>query len=150
MPQRTRYEVRVVDPSPLARNMYQILFSGQEHFRVTFSDDFASLAKQSVRFRPDLLLVNGNLLKEKVPPAGPAPKFPCSTIALVSRGEMDLKEAFSEIRDLSLLEKPFYPYDLLSLANRLIHDRQETPRRGRPSRGDSPRGRPSRRRKRGR
>lgn len=127
MPARIRYDVVVVDRSPLARNMYQILFSGQDRYRLAFQEEYQTLSKKSKRLRPDLLLVNSNALE-----VGTSLQFPCPTILITSKNRIDLRESFPEESDLYLLEKPFYPYDLLSVANRLIHDKRETPPRGRP------------------
>ena len=127
MPARIRYDVLVIDRSPLARNLYQVLFSGQERFHLSFSDEYQTLFKKSNRFRPDLLLINSNAL-----PAGQSFDFPSSTILIASKNRFDLKESLPQSDRLFLLEKPFYPYDLLSIAQRLIHDQKERPRRGRP------------------
>ncbi len=128
MPARIRYDVMVVDRSPLARNMYQVLFSGQDRFRLLFGEEYQSLFKRSARLRPDLLLVNSNALA-----VGEPLKFPCPTILLNSKQRNDLKESFPEDDPQRvLLEKPFYPYELLSIAHRLVRDKRERPRRGRP------------------
>ena len=127
MPARTRYDVTIVDHSALARNMYQILFSGKDRFRLRFADEYDSLFKRSPRLRPDLLLVNCNALEK-----GKELKFPCPTIMIVSKKRFDLKESVPAAKFLSLIEKPFYPYDLLSMANHLIQEKKETPQRGRP------------------
>jgi len=127
MPPRIRFDVVVVDRSPLAQNLYQVLFSGQSRFRLTFAEEFQSLYKKTGRLRPDLLLVNSNALER-----GTALKFPCPTVLIVSKNRFDLKEATPESAQVEVIEKPFFPYDLLSLANRMVHDKREAPRRGRP------------------
>ncbi|MBI2068396.1 MAG: hypothetical protein HYW02_04425 [Deltaproteobacteria bacterium] len=127
MPARTRHDIAIVDRSPLARNMYQVLFSGQDRFHINFTDEFQSLFKRSPRLKPDLLIVNSNAL-----PKGSELRFPCATVMIVSKDRLDLKESAQSSPSLFLLEKPFYPYDLLSVANRLIQDKKEIPRRGRP------------------
>jgi DNA-binding NtrC family response regulator len=117
----------VVDKSPLARNMYQILFSGQNRFDINYSEEFDSLFKKSARLKPDLLIINSNALDR-----GKELKFPCPTIIIASKDRIDLKESAPHAKGLYLLEKPFYPYDLLSVANRLVQDKRESPARGRP------------------
>lgn len=127
MPARIRYDVTVIDRSPLARNLYQVLFSGQDRFRINFTDDYSGFFKRSPRLRPDLLLINSNSLEP-----GTELKFPCATILITSRNRTDLREMGTENRQLALLGKPFYPYDLLSQAIRMVRDKREAPRRGRP------------------
>lgn len=128
MPARIRFDVMVVDRSPLACNMYQILFSGQNRYRLLFAGEYKSLFKRSARLRPDLLLINSNALE-----SGESLKFPCPTVLITSKQRFDLRESLPEDqKNLILLEKPFYPYDLLSYANRLVHDKRESPLRGRP------------------
>ena len=127
MPARIRYDVAIKDRSPLARNMYQVLFSGQDRFHLQFTDDYTGYFKRSPRLRPDLLLVNSNSLG-----AEDELKFPCPTILIVSGNRADLKEKVGENRQVSLGENPFYPYELLSLATRMVRDKREAPRRGRP------------------
>ena len=127
MPKRVRYDVLVVDRSTLARNLYQILFSNQDRFRIDFANEFTSLAKRSPRFKPDLLLVNSNAIGR-----GETPMFPCPTILIISKDRLDLKESLDESRKLFILEKPFYPYDLLSVASRMVREKREAAPRGRP------------------
>ncbi|MBI2982105.1 MAG: hypothetical protein HYY44_07440 [Deltaproteobacteria bacterium] len=127
MPARIFYDILVVDRSALARNMYQVLFSTNDRYRLRFSEEYQSLFKKSARFRPDLLLVNSNAIKKEA-----ELKFPCPTVLLTSKNRTDIKDAVSELDHLYLIEKPFYPYDLLSVAHKMVRDRIEKPRRGRP------------------
>lgn len=115
MPPRILRDVLVVDRSPLACNMYHLLFTAQNRFRVRFADEFRSLFKKSKRLKPDLLVINSNAL-----PQGDPVEFPAPAILIASESRLDLKEAANGIRNLVLVEKPFYPYDLVSVANRLI------------------------------
>ncbi|MBI2082115.1 MAG: hypothetical protein HYT76_00965 [Deltaproteobacteria bacterium] len=127
MPAKIFYDVLVVDHSPLAQNMYQVLFSTNDRFRLRFSEEYESLFKRSTRFRPDLLLINSNAIAQDQ-----ELKFPSPTILIASKSRTDIKESAAEVSDLYLLEKPFYPYDLLSIAHKMVRDKREKPRRGRP------------------
>lgn len=127
MPARILYDILIVDRSPLAQNLYQVLFSTNNRFRLGFSDEYESLFKKSARFRPDLLLMNSNTL-----PRNHDLRFPCETLLLHSKDRTDIKEKAQEIPGLYLLEKPFYPYDLLSMTHKMVRDKRERPRRGRP------------------
>jgi hypothetical protein len=115
MPPRIMRDVLVVDGSALARNMYPLLFSHANRFRVRFADEFASFFKRSRRLRPDLLIVNSNILPKHVELA-----FPCPTILITSKDRFDLREKGQQMKEVVVIEKPFYPYDLVSVANRLI------------------------------
>ncbi len=115
MPPRILRDVLVVDRSALAGNMYQLLFTPQNRFRLRFSNEFESLFKRSRRLRPDLLVVNSNALARDG-----KTEFPCPAILICSRDRIDLKEALMEAGGVVLIEKPFYPYDLISVANRLL------------------------------
>ena len=115
MPPRILRDVLIVDRSTLACSMYPFLFTSQNRFRLRFSDEFASLMKRSRRLRPDLLVVNSNSL-----PRGNHFEFPCPTILIISEDRVDLKEEVGGKEEVVLIEKPFYPYDLISIANRLV------------------------------
>ena len=115
MPPRILRDVMVVDRSALARNMYQLLFSAQSRFRVLAGEEYQSLFKRSRRLRPDLLVVNSNAMERHA-----ETQFPCPTIAVVSKDRLDLKEQLLGRKDVVVIEKPFYPYDLISVANRLL------------------------------
>jgi hypothetical protein len=112
---RTFRDILVVDGSALAQNMYQLLFSAQNRFRVLFAQEYETLFKRSKRLRPDLLIVNSNSLGREV-----KLEFPSPTILIISRDRFDLKEKSAGLNDVVVIEKPFYPYDLMSVANRLI------------------------------
>lgn len=140
MPPRIFRDVLAIDRSALARNMYQLLFAGQSRYRVLFADEYESLFKRSERFRPDVLIVNSNAL-------GPDAevKFPCPTLLLISKNRVDLKEkAVGHEDDVVVIEKPFYPYDLLAVANRLIFQAKQRKKR---RRGRGPGRRPGRKKK---
>lgn len=115
MPPRILRDVLVVDRSLLAKNMYQLLFTAQSRFRVLFADEYDSLFKRSRRFRPDILVINSNSLER-----GKELRFPCPAILIVSKDRVDLKEHLFAPKDAVVIEKPLYPYDLISVANRLI------------------------------
>ena len=115
MPPRILRDVLIVDRSSLAANMYQLLFTPQNRFRLRFANEFDSLFKRSRRFRPDLLVVNSNALARDA-----KLEFPCPTILIASKERIDLKETLTGAKGVVTIEKPFYPYDLISVANRLI------------------------------
>ncbi len=121
MPPRILKDIIVVDRSTLACNMYQLLFTPQLRFRVRFSNEYESLMKRSPRLRPDLLVVNSNALSREELGQNKARRFPCPAILICSRDRFDLKEEMTGRNDVILIEKPFYPYDLIALANRLIN-----------------------------
>ena len=95
--------------------MYQLLFSAQSRFRVLFAEEYQSLFKRSRRLRPDLVVVNSNALERHADT-----RFPCPAIVVISKDRLDLKEQLQGRKDLVVIEKPFYPYDLISVANRLL------------------------------
>src|SRR5579885_2082327 len=115
MPPRILRDVLVVDRSALARNMYQLLFSAQSRFRVLFADEYQTLFKRSRRLRPDLLVVNSNALDRDADV-----QFPCPAIVVISKDRLDLKERLPGRKDVMPIEKPFYPYELITVANRLL------------------------------
>lgn len=118
MPPRIFRDILVVDRSALAKNMYQLLFSSQSRYRVLFAEEYENLFKRSKRLRPDLLIVNSNTLNTQDRQA--ELKFPAPTILIVSKDRFDLRELVAGRKDVVVIEKPFYPYDLISVANRLI------------------------------
>ncbi len=126
MPARIRIDVLIVDRSTLAHNLYQLLFTGQNRFRISFADEFQSLTKRSHRFRPDILLVNSNAIERDTLNGF---RFPCPTILIASKDRLDLQESTAEQKQVTLIDKPFYPYDLLSVVNRLAGQRIEKERK---------------------
>ncbi|QQR81888.1 MAG: hypothetical protein IPJ69_07335 [Deltaproteobacteria bacterium] len=132
MPPRILKDVMVIDRSALASQMYALLFTPKLRFRLRFSDEFSTLHKLSPRLRPDLLVINSNSLSKDE-----ALNFPCPTLVISSKDRFDLKEQVIQMAESSVLlvEKPFYPYDLISLANRLINS-PKTSKRGRKKKGE--------------
>lgn len=127
MPPRVLRDILVIDSSALAQNMYQLLFSSQNRFRVRFGVEYDTFFKKSRRLRPDLLVINSNSLSKDKEPV-----FPSPAILIVSRNRLDLKERAAGLKNVVLIEKPFYPFDLISVANRLItQNQQKGQRRGR-------------------
>ncbi len=117
MPRRPLQDVIITDSSVLARNMYQLLFSSQNRFRVRFVEEYETLFKRSPRLRPDLMIVNSNSLAENQPL-----RFPCPAILVISRNRFDIKENTVGLDRVLVIEKPFYPYDLLAMAHKLIQE----------------------------
>lgn len=115
MPPRILRDILVIDKSELARNMYNLLFTPQTRFRVRFADEYQSLFKKSRRLRPDLLIINSNFL-----PRGADISLPCAAILISSKDRSDVRENVATMKAVAVVEKPFYPYDLISVANRLI------------------------------
>jgi DNA-binding NtrC family response regulator len=120
MPPRIFRDILVIDRSALAKNMYQLLFSAQSRYRVLFAEEYESLFKRSKRLRPDLMIVNSNSLGKLQNNNNEEMKFPAPAILIVSKDRVDLRELALGRKDVVLIEKPFYPYDLISVANRLI------------------------------
>lgn len=123
MPPRIFRDILVIDRSALAKNMYELLFSAQSRYRVLYAEEYESLFKRSKRLRPDLMIVNSNTLPKVNGDVGNQQaelKFPAPAILIVSKDRVDLKEKAMGRKDIVLIEKPFYPYDLISVANRLI------------------------------
>ncbi|MBI1909611.1 MAG: hypothetical protein HYS22_05525 [Deltaproteobacteria bacterium] len=109
-------KVVVVDSSLLAKNMYGTLFSALPACELDYWENAQPLSEKK---KQDLLIVNSNTI-----PQGTVVSFPPSVpvILLVSRDRFDLKEQYGGSLQVSLIEKPFYPYDLLSEVNRLLGD----------------------------
>jgi DNA-binding NtrC family response regulator len=123
MPPRIFRDILVIDRSALAKNMYELLFSAQSRYRVLFAEEYESLFKRSKRLRPDLIIVNSNALDKldgRFDDKHAELKFPAPAILIVSKDRMDLREQAAGRKDVVKIEKPFYPYDLISVANRLI------------------------------
>ncbi|MDO8461804.1 MAG: response regulator [Deltaproteobacteria bacterium] len=107
--------IAVVDSSLLARNMYRVLFAPLGSSEIECWENSQSVKEKK---KPDLLIVNSNAIPrqaEELP-------FPSAVpmILLMSPDRNDLKERFRNRPGVSLIEKPFYPYDLLSEMNRLL------------------------------
>lgn len=121
----------VVDRSVLARNMYNLLFRDLPGFRVEYGDTLDGLTKRQRRARPHLILVNGNALSDGtvVLDACLVAEYP--TIVLASPSRTDLKELAWREQNITLVEKPFYPYDLIAIINRVagIHHPVRIPKR---------------------
>ena len=124
----------VVDHSALACQMYALLFTSKLRFRLRFADELSTLNKLSPRLRPDLFVINSHSL-----PKNTSLQFPCPTLVITSKDRFDLKEQVAHLEGegrVLLVEKPFYPYDLISLANRLIHS-PKVSKRGRKKKGEA-------------
>ena len=115
MPARILRDILVVDGSELACGMYALLFTPQTRFRVRFAEEYESLFKRSARLRPDVMLINSNSI-----PRGVALNFPCPALLILSPDRLDLKEQTEGMPAVVVVKKPFYPYDLVSLANKLV------------------------------
>lgn len=118
--------IAVVDSSLLARNMYRTLFAPLGSLEIECWENIQAMQEKK---RPNLFIVNSNTL----PRYAEELSFPTSApvILLTSPDRNDLKEQCRRQPGVSLIEKPFYPYDLLSEANRLLGGRTDAGQRGR-------------------
>lgn len=106
----------VIDRSELAKNMYELLFRDLPGFRIEFASDGEGLLTRQRRARPHVILVNSNALeKNQIPDF--LSEYPTVILAAVDR--LDLKALPQENEKVTLVEKPFYPYDLITVINRV-------------------------------
>lgn len=106
----------VIDRSSLARNMYELLFRDLPGFRIEFAESSDGLMDRQRRARPHVVLVNSNALEKLVRPDF-VDEYP--TVILSSPDRLDLKALVQDHTMITLVEKPFYPYDLITVINRV-------------------------------
>ena len=106
----------IIDRSELAKNMYELLFRDLPGYRIELADSADGLADRQRRARPHVILVNSNALEKSVEPAFVA-DYP--TVVLGAPDRMDLKALAREHDNVAIVEKPFYPYDLITIINRV-------------------------------
>ena len=118
--------ILIVDASLLAKNMYRLLFMNLPGYEV---DYWEKLAPFSGKKGPHLIILNSNALS-----VGQSVDLPTTTpvILLASKGRTDLHESFQSKKEVTFIEKPFYPYDLLSEINRILVKQPKVKKRGRP------------------
>ena len=120
MPRRRKLHLLIIDHSMLAQNMYDFLFSGahQGSYHLNFIDSISKLKKLRIHEQPDVLILNSNAIeRDEVLHRGKIP-----TLLLCSADRTDLKESYAEAKGMILVDKPFYPYDLLLLINHLVQN----------------------------
>jgi hypothetical protein len=106
--------VLIIDKSVLAQNMYQLLFGGQSAIKLEFGESADGLIERQRRARPHIVLVNSNAIEHSEQPEFFS-HYP--TVVLVSPNRVDLKELAQDCDLVTLLEKPFYPYELITVLN---------------------------------
>jgi len=106
----------VIDRSELAKNMYDLLFRDLPGFRIEFASDGNDLMTRQRRARPHVVLVNSNALEKNA-----APDFirEYPTVILAAPDRLDLQALIQDYEKVTMIEKPFYPYDLITVINRV-------------------------------
>ncbi len=106
----------IIDRSVLAKNMYELLFQEIPGFRIEFAESTEGIEERQRRGKPHLILINSNAI-----PQGDrisfAEEFP--TVLMGSADRQDLKAIAREQDKVTFVEKPFYPYDLITIINRV-------------------------------
>lgn len=104
----------IIDRSELAKNMYQLLFESLPDYKVEFLDNGDDLADRQRRARPHIVLVNSNAIEK-----GEDPQFlkDYPAVLIASADRIDLRALVDANDQLSLVTKPFYPYDLITEIN---------------------------------
>lgn len=106
----------IIDRSVLAKNMYELLFEDLPGFHLEFAESGEGLSERQRRARPHVILVNSNALEKEEEPDYLS-EYP--TIILLAPDRQDLKAAAQQHETVTLVEKPFYPYDLITVINRI-------------------------------
>ena len=111
MSRRRKLHLLIIDKSVLARNMYALLFANPGAYFVNYADSVDKLKKLKTHEKPDVLVLNSNVIGR----GEPLNRGKMPTLLLCSPDRLDLKDEYEgEHKDLILVEKPFYPYNLLS------------------------------------
>lgn len=118
----------VVDNSLLATNMYRLLFAGHPEWEVDYASDLGPITQLKKGGRTgswQVVIINtgvvgrdpGLLLQtmQSRPALKNVPK-----IFLISPGQGALKDDLSRLPTATLVQKPFFPYDLIMQLNRII------------------------------
>jgi DNA-binding response OmpR family regulator len=117
MPRRRKLHLLIIDRSVLARNMYTLLFANPGYYYLSYADDVDKLKKLRTHEKPDILILNSNVL-------GRGESFQrgrIPTILLCGADRHDLREEYEGAKGLALVEKPFYPYGLMSIVSQLLN-----------------------------
>lgn len=120
----------VIDRSELAKNMYQLLFRDLPGFRIEFADNGEGVMTRQRRARPHVILVNSNSLEKNGAPEY-IREYP--TVILASPERLDLRALAQDNEKVTLVEKPFYPYDLITVINRVASYHNPMSRRIEPA-----------------
>jgi len=110
----------VIDHSALARNMYELLFRNLPGYQLEFADSAEGLTDRQRRARPHVVIMNSNALTHVTENAAAfafVAEYP--TLLLNAPDRLDLKMLAREHDKVHLVEKPFYPYDLITEINRI-------------------------------
>jgi len=109
----------IIDQSELAKNMYELLFADLPGFRIEFATKDDDLSERQRRGRPHIILLNSNSVDRSEAPdfIGEYP-----TVLLLSPDRQDLKTLARENERITLVEKPFYPYDLITIINQVAQE----------------------------
>ncbi len=106
----------IIDRSELAKNMYGLLFRDLPGYRIEFAESADGLDARQRRAKPHVILINGNAIEQEGRPAF-IDEYP--TVLISGPQRMDLKELAREEDKVELVPKPFYPYDLITVINRV-------------------------------
>lgn len=105
--------------------MYQLLFAKAGLYDISYWDRPDKLSD----LQPDLLILNSNVLSRDA-------DFPedqkLPTILLCGKERIDLRERAESRPEITIIEKPFFPYDLLSAVNQILSSKtKKKPKTGR-------------------
>lgn len=125
----------VIDNSLLATNMYKLLFAGHPEWEVQYIPELATLTRWQVNPRKwRVMIVNTGVAGRD--PGGLTSIFTerpglqkIPKIFLISPGQGALKDDLSKLQETSLVQKPFFPYDLLTQLNQIIIDGKKKQKR---------------------
>ncbi|OGP17716.1 MAG: hypothetical protein A3I75_06130 [Deltaproteobacteria bacterium RIFCSPLOWO2_02_FULL_50_16] len=115
MPRRRKLHLLIIDQSALARNMYTLLFGYSEGYALQYAESIEKLNRLKTHEKPDVLILNSNAIARGASfQRGRVP-----TLLLCSADRADLKEEYAAMKSLTVVPKPFYPYDLILLVNQM-------------------------------
>jgi len=134
----------VIDRSVLAQNMYRLLFENFPGFQIEYGENAAGLVERQRRGRPHVVIANSNAFEGSQDTQDHKFMSEYPTILLVPPDRTDLKELARQQENVTLIEKPFYPYDLLTAINRIagIHHPVKLSKEARKAHGKKVRRRP--------
>ncbi len=110
----------VIDNSELAKNMYGLLFQDLPGYRVEFAEKLEGLEERKRRARPHVVLLNSNAVSREdseVKAMAFLADYPTVIVSALDR--LDLKDLARQHDNVELIHKPFYPYDLITVINRV-------------------------------
>ena len=118
----------VVDDSLLATNMYRLLFASHPEWEVDYVSDLTPISRFRSRSKGpawQVIIVNTSVAARD---PGSLPQLfqsksatkQLAKIFLISPGQGALKDDLSRLPFTTLVQKPFFPYDLIMQMNRII------------------------------